>query len=45
MTRLSGVLPVLQLPYHEDDSIDWETLDREVDWAFQNGARGWWPRW
>ncbi|MEI2724425.1 MAG: hypothetical protein V9H26_13095 [Verrucomicrobiota bacterium] len=40
MTTLSGVLPVLQLPYGEDDSIDWQTLDREVDWAFANGAHG-----
>lgn len=39
-TTLSGVLPVLQLPYGDDDSIDWNTLDREVDWAFENGAQG-----
>jgi 4-hydroxy-tetrahydrodipicolinate synthase len=40
MTAISGVLPVLQLPYGDDDSIDWNTLDREVDWAFANGAQG-----
>ena len=40
MTTISGVLPVLQLPYGDDDSIDWHTLDREVDWAFANGAQG-----
>jgi 4-hydroxy-tetrahydrodipicolinate synthase len=37
---LFGVLPVLQLPYHDDDSIDWATLWGEVNWAFGNGAHG-----
>ncbi|MDE0860704.1 MAG: dihydrodipicolinate synthase family protein [Akkermansiaceae bacterium] len=37
---LAGVLPVLQLPFHADESIDWETFSREVDWAYENGAHG-----
>ncbi len=37
---LAGVLPVLQLPYHGDESIDWATLAREIDWAYENGAQG-----
>jgi 4-hydroxy-tetrahydrodipicolinate synthase len=37
---LFGVLPVLQLPYGMDDSIDWDTLEREVDWVFRHGANG-----
>ncbi len=37
---LAGVLPVLQLPFHTDESIDWETLAGEVDWAYENGAHG-----
>ena len=37
---LAGVLPVLQLPFHEDESIDWDTLAKEVDWAYENGAHG-----
>lgn len=37
---LAGVLPVLQLPYHTDESIDWATLAREIDWAYENGAQG-----
>ena len=37
---LTGVLPVLQLPYLADESIDWATLAREIDWAYQNGADG-----
>ena len=35
-----GVLPVFQTPYHEDESIDYETLDRELDWLFDEGADG-----
>ena len=37
---LAGVLPVLQLPFHPDESIDWDTLAREIDWAYENGAHG-----
>ena len=37
---LAGVLPVLQLPYHTDESIDWATLASEIDWAYENGAHG-----
>ncbi|MDE0810662.1 MAG: dihydrodipicolinate synthase family protein [Alphaproteobacteria bacterium] len=37
---LAGVLPVLQLPFHADESIDWDTLSREIDWAYANGAHG-----
>ncbi len=37
---LTGVLPVLQLPYLADESIDWTTLGREIDWVYQNGAHG-----
>ena len=31
-TPLAGVLPVFQTPYHDDESIDFETLRREIDW-------------
>lgn len=37
---LHGVLPVLQLPYHEDESIDFTTLAKLVDWQFACGADG-----
>lgn len=37
---ITGVLPVLQLPYLDDETIDWDTLRREVDYVFQNGAHG-----
>lgn len=39
-STLSGVLPVVQTPYREDESIDWECLDRELDWLFERGASG-----
>ena len=37
---LSGVFPVVQTPYHDDESIDFETLDAEIDWLFDRGASG-----
>lgn len=37
---LQGVLPVLHTPFFEDESIDWSTLEREIDWAFEVGADG-----
>jgi 4-hydroxy-tetrahydrodipicolinate synthase len=35
-----GVLPVFQTPYHDDESIDFNTLDRELDWLLEQGADG-----
>jgi 2-keto-3-deoxy-L-arabinonate dehydratase len=37
---LAGVLPVFQMPYHDDESIDFETLEREIDWLYESGANG-----
>lgn len=39
-TGLSGVLPVLHTPFHENGEIDDVTLRREIDWAFDVGAQG-----
>lgn len=36
----TGVLPVLQTPFLDDDRIDIETLRREIDWLFAEGADG-----
>jgi dihydrodipicolinate synthase/N-acetylneuraminate lyase len=36
----AGVLPVFQTPYLADESIDFETLAREIDWLFSQGADG-----
>ncbi len=35
-----GVLPVLHMPYHDDDSIDYDTLKREVDHVLDAGSDG-----
>lgn len=40
MTVLHGVLPVLHMPYHDDWTIDFETLGAEVEFAFAQGADG-----
>jgi len=37
---LRGVLPVFQTPYHEDESIDFDTLKYEIDWLYDRGADG-----
>jgi dihydrodipicolinate synthase/N-acetylneuraminate lyase len=37
---LHGVLPVIQLPYLENDQIDAETLHHEIDWLFESGVDG-----
>ena len=39
-STIGGVLPVIHMPYHEDLSIDFETLRREVDYLFDTGAHG-----
>ena len=38
--RFGGVLPVVSIPYHADLSIDFATLQREVDHIFALGADG-----
>lgn len=38
--RLSGVLPIVQTPFLDDDAIDVQALERSVDWAFRVGADG-----
>lgn len=37
---LTGVLPIIQTPFDDQMQIDWETLRREVDWAFAAGING-----
>jgi 4-hydroxy-tetrahydrodipicolinate synthase len=37
---LHGVLPVVQTPFTEGDSIDVPSLHRQIDWAFETGADG-----
>ncbi|MBL8818948.1 MAG: dihydrodipicolinate synthase family protein [Planctomyces sp.] len=37
---LHGVLPILHTPFHPDDSIDRESLRRQIEWVFAQGADG-----
>lgn len=37
---IRGVLPIAHTPFLDDDSIDFESLRRQVDWAFEAGADG-----
>jgi dihydrodipicolinate synthase/N-acetylneuraminate lyase len=37
---LAGVLPVFQTPFNDDETIDVETLEREIDWLYESGANG-----
>jgi 4-hydroxy-tetrahydrodipicolinate synthase len=34
------ILPVFQTPFHEDESIDFATLEREIRWLLEQGANG-----
>jgi dihydrodipicolinate synthase/N-acetylneuraminate lyase len=38
--QLSGVLPVFQTPWLEDETLDVETLEREIAWLYDCGANG-----
>src|SRR6185436_12055087 len=37
---LRGVLPVVQTPYHTDETIDYATLQEEIAWLYNCGADG-----
>jgi 4-hydroxy-tetrahydrodipicolinate synthase len=37
---IRGVLPVFQTPFHDDLSIDFATLERELHWLYDQGADG-----
>lgn len=39
-TALAGVFPVFQTPYLADETIDYETLGREIEWLFEQGSDG-----
>jgi len=39
-SSLRGVLPILHTPFSDDDRIDDESLQREIDWAFELGVDG-----
>jgi 4-hydroxy-tetrahydrodipicolinate synthase len=37
---LTGVLPVLQMPFHTDESVDHDALRNEAAWCLKLGVRG-----
>ncbi len=37
---LHGVLPIIHVPFRDDDVIDATALQREIDWAYEQGADG-----
>ena len=37
---IHGVLPVFQTPFYEDLSIDYATLEAEIDYLYDHGADG-----
>ncbi len=39
-TNIAGVLPVFCTPFHEDGTLDVSTLEREIDWLFDQGVNG-----
>jgi len=38
--KVRGVLPVFQTPYHEDETFDLATLEKEIAWLYDCGADG-----
>lgn len=38
--QILGVLPIAHTPFLADDSIDWTSLRRQIDWAYDVGADG-----
>lgn len=40
VSGLQGVLPVVQMPFHADESIDFETLHAEIDLLLAHGVDG-----
>lgn len=37
---IAGVLPIAHTPFRDDDTIDFASLERQIDWAFSVGADG-----
>lgn len=38
--QIHGVLPVFQTPFHEDETIDYGTLEQEIQWLYEQGSDG-----
>ena len=40
MNKIEGVLPIVHTPFDEQDEIDWDSFQRQVDWAVECGIQG-----
>jgi 2-keto-3-deoxy-L-arabinonate dehydratase len=40
MTSLRGCIPILCTPFFDDGGIDYESLERQIDWVIAEGASG-----
>ena len=40
MSELRGCIPILCTPFFDDFSVDYESLERQVDWVLAEGASG-----
>lgn len=38
--QIQGVIPVAHTPFTQEEQIDWQSLERQIDWAFERGADG-----
>ena len=38
--RIAGVLPIVHTPFNKDNTIDYESLKRLIDWIFELGCDG-----
>ena len=39
-SNIEGILPILHTPFDVNDAIDRNSLQREIDWAFEQGSNG-----
>lgn len=37
---IAGILPIAHTPFSQNDVIDYDSLKRQIDWAFEQGAHG-----
>jgi 2-keto-3-deoxy-L-arabinonate dehydratase len=40
ISNIEGILPILHTPFDVNDEIDRDSLQREIDWAFEQGSNG-----
>ncbi len=38
--KITGVLPIIQTPFKDNDEIDTESLIREIDWVYEHSCDG-----